>query len=44
MHMKRISYYPGCALKTRAKGLEDAARASLLELGVDMVEIWLKMI
>ena len=39
MHMKRISYYPGCALKSRAKGFEDAARASLLEMGVDLVEI-----
>lgn len=39
MNMKRISYYPGCALKSSAKGFEDAARASLLMMGVDLVEI-----
>jgi len=37
--MKRISYYPGCALKSGAKGLETAARAALAELGYELSEI-----
>lgn len=37
--MKQISYYPGCALKSGAKGLELAAQASLVELGVELSEI-----
>jgi len=34
-----LSYYPGCALKTRARGLEDSAIASMQALGVNLVEI-----
>ena len=37
--MKRISYYPGCALKSYAKGLESAAQSAMDELGVEMAEI-----
>jgi heterodisulfide reductase subunit B len=37
--MKRVSYYPGCALKSSAKGFENAARVSLSAMGVDLVEI-----
>lgn len=35
----KISYYPGCTLKTKAKNLDKAAVASLQALGVDVVEI-----
>ena len=34
-----LSYYPGCTLKTRAKGLEDSAVASMGALGIRLVEI-----
>jgi heterodisulfide reductase subunit B len=34
-----IGYYPGCALKAKAKNLEDSAIASLKALGVEMVEL-----
>ena len=34
-----ISYYPGCTLKTKAKGEEDAAIASMAALGVNLVEL-----
>lgn len=35
----KISYYPGCTLKTKAKNLEDAAIASMAALGVDFEEL-----
>lgn len=35
----KISYYPGCTLKTKAKNLEDAALASMTELGIDFEEL-----
>ena len=35
----RISYYPGCTLKTKAKNFEDSALASLDSLGVQLVEM-----
>lgn len=35
----KISYYPGCTLKSKAKNLDQAAIASLEVLGVDVVEI-----
>jgi heterodisulfide reductase subunit B len=35
----KISYYPGCTLKTKAKNLEDAAVASMAALGVDIEEL-----
>lgn len=35
----KISYYPGCTLKTKAKDLDKWARASALALGVEMEEI-----
>ena len=35
----KISYYPGCTLKTKAKELDKWARASALKLGVTMEEI-----
>ena len=35
----KISYYPGCTLKTKAKNLDQAAIASLTALGVEVQEI-----
>jgi heterodisulfide reductase subunit B len=35
----KISYYPGCTLKTKAKNLDRAAVASLEALGIEVVEI-----
>ena len=34
-----LSYYPGCTLKTRAKGLEDSAIAAMNVLDVKLLEI-----
>ena len=34
-----LGYYPGCTLKTKAKNLEDSAKASLLALGIRLVEL-----
>jgi len=35
----KISYYPGCTLKTKAKNLETAALASLEKLGLEVEEL-----
>lgn len=35
----KISYFPGCTLKTTAKNFEESALASLSFLGIDMVEL-----
>ena len=35
----KISYYPGCTLKSKAKNLDQAAIASLGALGVEVVEL-----
>lgn len=35
----KISYYPGCTLKTKAKNLDKAAIASLEALGIEVQEI-----
>jgi heterodisulfide reductase subunit B len=35
----KISYYPGCTLKTKAKNLDQAAVASLEALGIEVKEI-----
>jgi len=35
----KISYYPGCTLKTKAKNLDRAAVASLEALGIEVAEI-----
>ena len=35
----KVSYYPGCTLKTKAKHLEDSALASLTALGVEVSEL-----
>lgn len=35
----KLSYYPGCTLKTNAKNFEDSAIAALNELGVELVEL-----
>ncbi|MBD3403193.1 heterodisulfide reductase, subunit B [candidate division GN15 bacterium] len=35
----KISYYPGCTLKTKARNLEDSALACLDALGVDYEEL-----
>jgi heterodisulfide reductase subunit B len=35
----KLSYYPGCTLKTKAANLEQAAMASLTQLGVECTEL-----
>jgi len=35
----KVSYYPGCTLKTKAKNLEDSALAALKALGVELEEV-----
>ena len=35
----KVSYYPGCTLKTKAKNLEDSTLASLKALGVEVAEM-----
>lgn len=35
----KVSYYPGCTLKTKAKNLEDAAVASMAALGIEFEEL-----
>ncbi|MDY6971423.1 MAG: CoB--CoM heterodisulfide reductase iron-sulfur subunit B family protein [Thermodesulfobacteriota bacterium] len=35
----KVTYYPGCTLKTKAKNLEDAAVASMAALGIDFEEL-----
>jgi len=35
----KLSYYPGCTLKTKAKNAEDSAIASMAVLGIDLVEL-----
>jgi heterodisulfide reductase subunit B len=35
----KVSYYPGCTLKTKAKNLEDAAVSSMAALGVELAEL-----
>lgn len=35
----KISYYPGCTLKTKGKNLEDAAVASMKALNIDFEEL-----
>ena len=35
----KVSYYPGCTLKTKGKNLEDAALASVKALGIEMEEL-----
>lgn len=35
----KLSYYPGCTLKTKAKDLEDSAITAMAALGVDLEEL-----
>ncbi|HNS97922.1 MAG TPA: CoB--CoM heterodisulfide reductase iron-sulfur subunit B family protein [Polyangiaceae bacterium] len=35
----KVSYYPGCTLKTKARNLEDTAIGALAVLGVELVEL-----
>ena len=35
----KYSYYPGCTLRTKAKDLDDYARASAKALGFELEEI-----
>lgn len=35
----KISYYPGCTLKSKARNLEEAAVASMVALGLDVEEL-----
>ena len=37
--MMKISYYPGCTLKTKATGLETTAIASMKALGIELEEL-----
>jgi len=37
--MMNLSYYPGCTLKTKAKNFENSAIASMLTLGIDLIEL-----
>jgi len=37
--MMKITYYPGCTLKSNAKNFEDSALCSLKELGVEVEEL-----
>lgn len=37
--MKKVSYFPGCTLRTKAKELDRWARESALALGVELCEI-----
>lgn len=35
----KVCYYPGCTLKTKARNLEEAGRAALAKLGVELDEL-----
>lgn len=35
----KVSYYPGCTLKTKAKGLEESAIASMATFGIELEEL-----
>jgi len=35
----KLSYYPGCTLKTKAKGLETSAIAAMAALGIELEEL-----
>ena len=35
----KVSYYPGCTLKTKAKNLDNAAIASMAALGIELEEL-----
>ena len=35
----KVSYYPGCTLKSNAKNFEDSTLCALHELGVDVKEL-----
>lgn len=37
--MKRLPYYPGCTLHTKAKSLDEVARKVALRLGIELVEM-----
>jgi heterodisulfide reductase subunit B len=37
--IKKLGYYPGCTLQTKAKNLQDAALASMKALGIEFKEI-----
>ena len=37
--VKKVSYYPGCTLKTKAQNLEASALAALRALGIDVEEL-----
>ncbi len=34
----KVSYFPGCTLRTKAKDLDEYARASALALGIELIE------
>jgi len=34
----KVSYYPGCTLKTKAKNLDQSAIASMAALGIELEE------
>ena len=35
----RLTYYPGCTLKTSASSLDKSARASMSALGIELEEL-----
>lgn len=37
--MMKLSYYPGCTLKTKSKNFEDSALAALSVLGIELIEL-----
>jgi len=39
MSLTKIPYFPGCTLKTTAKGFDSSLRASTMLLGVELVEL-----
>ena len=39
MKSMKYSYYPGCTLRTKAKDLDEYARASAAALGFELEEI-----
>ena len=37
--MRKVSYFPGCTLKSQGKELEASAKASAKALGIELEEI-----
>ena len=39
----KYSYYPGCTLRTKAKDLDEYARASATALGFELVVVFIRL-